>query len=519
MKVWIFGISLFMCSIAQADVLVMPKAMNASTIAQLFIEKEGLRLDLEVGIKDIDSFKNILPDNLFYALTQKSVPFKERLNHFFQNDFIIKADNKILYGLPTKIQAKRRVKRDSITGEVMGPSEDPDDLIIDITLKCPYQRRPNQLSVSPPLNIHHRPKTEIGFIAYHQGLPVNDFAYLGRTEALKIAWDDPWYSQFNNKQLRRRYNYPLSAFLYVEPYEVRQEIIVRPKDLQRWWLDLGLSNKTKIIAKDKDAIKKKVAEFFKEKNPIFIDGKLKKPMLSQVYFVRRGLKNTMVVPHSDDLSLDAATLGVIYSFSVNGLPQAVSMHWKTFSEGIQSVNAQVVDQAGSLPYILSGEYANIKWQNFLKKPKIPKMVVIPAPVQSNQINKNESKLILTSLLKNIYHAFDFQNEEKTYDILAMNSSGDLLTKIYLETRKSLTLKNQDSVKVKVNDVIILTQKTDPLLIKPGFQSHLTWQVNGSVGHWGHIHQRKNQYDAIITVEPIDKRWKITNMKIVDEKKL
>ena len=30
---------------------------------------------------------------------------------------------------------------------------------------------------------------------------------------------------------------------------------------------------------------------------------------------------------------------------------------------------------------------------------------------------------------------------------------------------------------------------------------------GSVGHWGYIHIRKNQYEANITVEPVDGTWK------------
>ncbi len=33
-------------------------------------------------------------------------------------------------------------------------------------------------------------------------------------------------------------------------------------------------------------------------------------------------------------------------------------------------------------------------------------------------------------------------------------------------------------------------------------------VAGSVGHWGHVHQRINQYVARFTVEPLDDVWKI-----------
>jgi hypothetical protein len=42
---------------------------------------------------------------------------------------------------------------------------------------------------------------------------------------------------------------------------------------------------------------------------------------------------------------------------------------------------------------------------------------------------------------------------------------------------------------------------------------------GSVGHWGHTHIRKNQYEANITVEPIDSAWKITNLELIEEKRI
>ena len=46
-----------------------------------------------------------------------------------------------------------------------------------------------------------------------------------------------------------------------------------------------------------------------------------------------------------------------------------------------------------------------------------------------------------------------------------------------------------------------------------------WTAMGTVGHWGHIHTRKNQYHADITIEPIDQAWKITSLKILEEKRI
>ena len=42
---------------------------------------------------------------------------------------------------------------------------------------------------------------------------------------------------------------------------------------------------------------------------------------------------------------------------------------------------------------------------------------------------------------------------------------------------------------------------------------------GTVGHWGHVHVRKNHYDATVTVETVDGAWKITALEILDEKRI
>ena len=42
---------------------------------------------------------------------------------------------------------------------------------------------------------------------------------------------------------------------------------------------------------------------------------------------------------------------------------------------------------------------------------------------------------------------------------------------------------------------------------------------GSVGHRGHIHIRKNQYEADIAVEPVDGAWKITGLELPEEKRI
>ena len=46
-----------------------------------------------------------------------------------------------------------------------------------------------------------------------------------------------------------------------------------------------------------------------------------------------------------------------------------------------------------------------------------------------------------------------------------------------------------------------------------------WVVSGSVGHWGHVHQRINGYQAELEISEIDKVWKLTGLEILQEERL
>ena len=53
----------------------------------------------------------------------------------------------------------------------------------------------------------------------------------------------------------------------------------------------------------------------------------------------------------------------------------------------------------------------------------------------------------------------------------------------------------------------------------GFVATTTWNVSGSVGHWGHIHQRRNQYRAELSVSPVNGVWKLVGLEILLEERL
>ena len=121
-------------------------------------------------------------------------------------------------------------------------------------------------------------------------------------------------------------------------------------------------------------------------------------------------------------------------------------------------------------------------------------------------------------MKNTYRAFDFRDESDIYDKLAISNDGDLLSTVYLQTKKSMVIENQGGAKAKVKEVSILDVK-ELDADGEGLPYECKWNVNGTVGHWGHIHQRTNQYHAILNVRSVDGVWKLYGLDMIEEVRL
>jgi hypothetical protein len=568
-----------------ADALIVTRAMKASTIAEIFVEEDQVRVEIEVGAQDVEAFRNILPDELFEKLTGESRPLRERLRTFVDRDWVIRAGHEQLECNVERIASAKRVIRDEITGEPLSVQPEDAETVIRIELRYLLGGQPQMLWIRPPLD----PDTgmaaaNVGFVVYHQGVAVNDFRFLSQEETLQLDWSDPWYSAFDRKTLRRRYFAPAAAFLYVENLEVRKEIIFRPKDLQTW-VDLGLEGQAVIKADARDGVLEKAAEFLAEHTPVQIDGRSVDGTLDRVHFIKRTLRTSGVVEPGENIGIHTALIGAIYIYPIESLPQQVTMGWDLFNERISQVPAVTSDEAGGLPTTVEPEDPTLVWQNFLTNPSQPAFKEVQAPprpwcvtipvvcvlslgilagvwirrllhVSANQTQRwqpvvpsivliaiavlagrwpiwtvtmpgttphqvaaSDATAVTHSLLHNVYRAFDYRDESTVYDVLDRSVSGELLTQIYLDTQRSLTLASQGGARVKVTDLELIDCQAKPAEDQVGFIADCTWTVTGSVGHWGHIHQRINQYRAEFVVEPLDGQWKMTGMQLLSEERL
>ena len=46
-----------------------------------------------------------------------------------------------------------------------------------------------------------------------------------------------------------------------------------------------------------------------------------------------------------------------------------------------------------------------------------------------------------------------------------------------------------------------------------------WGIVGTVGHWGHVHQRRNRYQANLALSAAGGAWKITGFEVLDQERV
>jgi hypothetical protein len=136
------------------------------------------------------------------------------------------------------------------------------------------------------------------------------------------------------------------------------------------------------------------------------------------------------------------------------------------------------------------------------------------------LTNEETKLIVHSLLKNVYRSFDFRDQSDVYDRLALSVQDELLEKIYLQNRKSFTVKKAGGVQARVNEINIIQAEAETSTPDGhGFAVRAKWTAKGSVDHWGNVFARKNYYDGLLDIQIEDGHWKITDVDLLEEKRI
>ncbi|UCH75349.1 MAG: hypothetical protein JSU82_05760, partial [Rhodospirillales bacterium] len=457
------------------------------------------------------------------------------------------------------------------------PESPKDKRVLYAELEYAFEGTPERLTFIPPQDESGVAAVTIGFIAYHKAVPIIDFRYLSGPATVTLDWDDPWYTKFDNPNLKRHHKSALMAFLYVEPREVRHEVLIRVRDLQDW-TDLGLNGKAMIESADQARIKERARAFFATRNPLQLDGAPAMPSSTRAEFLNISLTGLQVI--EDDAPLDASTaiLGIILSYPVRHLPQHVAVDWDLFNQRVQRIPASAIDPAGPLPGILEPDAPTLEWRNFLRNYKEPEVspvvlddgrsiglplltvallvlavgaaaiafrsaslsrrvwmavggagavaavllfrvavVDVPNPF-AGPPDEATSARILSEVLANVNHAYletDPAALRQALDVIVVD---DALGDVEAELGRALAIKVAGGGIARVDTIEdMVLKEISSLEGRPGLRFLAEWTAKASAGHWGHAHRRTIRFRALVELVEQDGAWKLGGITVVDAK--
>jgi len=576
----------------RADWINLSGAEVAPNIAEIYVLDDRVKVVLEVYVGDLKAFEALIPDDWLKGTNVSRPPLAERMRRFADRTLqVIGPDGKRLPARLELVEPRFRVDRRSPFAGMINPytrqqvpGAPADKRVLYAEISYPFKGRPVELTFVPPLDAAKRPVVSIGFIAYHKSVPVIDFRYLGASARLALDWRDPWYSKFDNPNLSRHHKDALMSFLYVEPYEVRHEILVRAREMANW-MDLGLRGDEYIEVDELEPLKQRIGEFLLRKNPVRVDGKALTPILDRSNYVKVGLTGLQILEAPERLEISSAIIGVILTYVTEGMPKEATVDWELFTEGIRRVPATTIDPAGPLPGFVEPRDNVITWTNYLTDYEIPTVVAtavagtlppIRLPVGTAlcalaliplgwiahrrrrggrstralvtlgavllvaaaglypyaqvsvarpallppALDEARAQAVVQGLLRNVYRSFDFRKESDVYDKLATSVAGDLLADVYLQSRRSLLIEQAGGAQARLKDVEVLEAvPAGPLDGRLAYDVRAKWTASGTVGHWGHVHLRKNLYEADLRIEGRDGIWKLTRVQLRDERRI
>jgi hypothetical protein len=570
---------------ARADWMNLTGAETAPNIAEITVLDDRVRVALEVYVGDLATFEALLPDEWLKKDVAARPSLPERLRRFSAETFQIITDE------GTKLQAnlrlaepRRRKERISAFAGMINPTtrqrvpEPPEDKrVFYAELEYPFSGRPESLTIIPPQNADGIAAVTIGFIAYHKAVPIIDFRYLSGPAKLTLDWDDPWYTKFDNPNLKRHHKSALMSFLYVEPREVRHEVLIRVRDLQEW-TDLGLNDGGTIITAAQTQIKERARAFFATRNPLEVDGTPAIPVSTRAEFLNISLTGLQVIEDEQPLDLSTAILGIILSYPVKHLPQQVTVKLDLFSDRVEQVPATAIDPAGPFLSFIEASDPTFEWRNFLRKyqePKVSPVVLddgrsIGVPVLSvlllvfalgaatlavrpallsppiwtavsgvsavaavlllraavidvtkpfaGPADEKTSAQILSGVLANVNHAYLEKDQAALRQALEIVVATEGLTDVEEELGRALAIKVAGGGIARVDAIENMVLKDITTLEgRPGFRSLAEWTAKASAGHWGHAHRRTIRFRALVELVDDDGAWKLAGITVVDAK--
>jgi hypothetical protein len=209
-------------------------------------------------------------------------------------------------------------------------------------------------TLSPAAGLEKR----IGLVVLDRGVPLADLAPLAGNLHARLDTEDPWKSGFDDPGLVRRHAQPRS-FLYVEPLEVRHELLQRLSDLKRW-LPPDLMKPKTLSEDDQSRLAEAITKLIKGRLRLEVDGQERLAESEQVQFV--GYTRTGVQPlPPGPVDTTAALVGIVLYYYTEQPAKSLSLTWDLFAPDAAPWPVSVLQGTDTFDAYVTPAHARLDW--------------------------------------------------------------------------------------------------------------------------------------------------------------
>ncbi len=568
---------------APADVVPFNGSEVAANIALVEVTDAGVLVELEIFIEDVPIFIDIVPTEWISDEKQSQTEYEERIARFGRE--VLSIRDQTGQALPVKvelIEPRMRVDRasplagqaDPLTGRVV-PSPPADPRVVYAELFYAFEGdKPDTLTFAPPLR-DGAPTAVIGMQVSDRQVPVTEFRFLSTPVTLRLDWDDPWNSEFTLSTMNRNARDGTMTFLYVEPREVRQEVLIRLRELAAYighnfelGADLAADDQSKIIAAATD--------FFLQRSAIEMDGQAVSASTSRGSILSLNAQGFQVSENAEPVFSNAAFVGVILSYPIVDLPEKIDVDWSLFDEDIVRVPVVMTDNAGPFFSAVTPDSPSYEWVNHLLTYENPSVsgVAMDAPVPekaqiaflslggllavaavfafvrrrafwTKALGVSATAVLLLGLtlrsgaldhvltgvpetpvasaifgqvVDNLNVTALEVTKEARAEVLASFSTDRSQSAVAAEFERGLAIRVPGGTLARPSGVRDLSvENVSPLENGPGFRVLANWTTLASAKHMGHDHNRAVRYRALAEIVPEDGFWRIDGLTVLEAK--
>lgn len=542
----------------RADLVSPYGGETAPSFAELMVLEDRVRVVLEIDRADFPFF--VAPED------GSGTGLAERTGRTMR----IEANGTPLVPVTRVVDLRQRKTRQTSATPLVAPRPRSAEVIY-AELEYPFQGRPEAITFIPPLDAQGRPLASIGVLAEHMGVAVTDYRYLSQRETMRLDWEDPWFTRFDNPNLTRHHASPLMSFIAVEPREVRHELILRLSDLERW-VDLPLANTEEIGEAEMLIVADAAARFLEDRNPLYVDGSEAEAADIRVSRISVGVEGLRVLAPDALTPRRTTLLGVILSYPQPMLVGQVKMEWGLFPDGVTAVPVTLSDPTGGVPAQVRPDDRSVVWTNHLKtwQPLATEPVVLQAgtvlrapllsvglvllaillaglavkgahkarrlvaagiaialagaasPVTSELrlplsrgLEVETAANVLSGLVENAGVAALETQKDAFFGALAPFVAEANQAAVGGEILRGLTVTLPSGARGRVEEINELVVEEVGAPADDGSQTVLAhWTATLSGGHWGHQHRRNITYRALVEITPQDSTWMLSGLTVL-----